>query len=103
MVSVKVHPYQNNTEFEVAFDAEVIDRRWVSDSGGHKEKRYVILATMTLGHFSWESELTLTNRDTMKFRMLLGRSAMAERLVVDPSASYLLGRPPKTKHKHKKG
>jgi hypothetical protein len=99
MVSVKVHPYQNNTSYEVAFDAEVVDRRWVSDSGGHKEKRYVIMAAMQLGHHSWESELTLTNRDTMKFRMLLGRTAMDGRLLVDPAASYLAGRRPKSKHK----
>lgn len=99
MVSVKVHPYQNNTDDAISFEAEVIDRRWVSDSGGHKEKRYVILATMTLGHISWESELTLTNRDTMKFRMLLGRTAMDGRLLVDPAASYLVGRRPKRTHK----
>jgi len=100
MVCVKVHPYQNNTRYEISFDAEVVDRRWVSDSGGHKEKRYVIMATMTLGHHSWGSELTLTNRDTMKFRMLLGRTAMDGHLLVDPAASYLVGkRPRRVKHK----
>lgn len=103
MVSVKVHPLQNNMRNVVTFDAEVVDRRWVSDSGGHKEKRYVILATMKLGQLSWESELTLTNRDTMKFRMLLGRTAMDGRLMVDPAASYLIGRRPTAKHKHHKG
>jgi len=71
----------------------VYDEREVSDSGGHKESRIVIRTPLMIGADRFMAELTLTNRDTMKFRMLLGRRAMDTRFVVDPSASYLAGKP----------
>jgi hypothetical protein len=95
MVRVKVHPYQKNKKYEIAFDSEVVDQRWVSDSGGHKERRFVIVSRLQLGEHAWDAELTLTNRDTMKFRMLLGRTAMEGCLVVDPAKSYLVGAKPR--------
>ena len=94
MVHVKVHPYQKNVTYVREFDAEVLDQRWVSDSGGHKEQRYVIMTSLGMGDLTWQAEVTLTNRDTMKFRMLLGRTAMQGRLVVDPSKSFLVGAKP---------
>ncbi len=93
MVRFKVHPRQGHTEPVVECVAEVIDQRWVTDSGGHKEKRLVIVATAELGPHRWPVELTLTNRDNMRFRMLLGRTAMTGRFMVDPEASYLLSAP----------
>lgn len=95
MVRVKVHPYQDNVEFEQGFDAEVLDQRWVSDSGGHKEQRFVINTAIKLGSMTWDAEMTLTNRDSMKFRMLLGRTAMEGQIIVDPAASFLVGEKPK--------
>ena len=93
-VRFRIHPLQKNTKKVIECNAPVKDRRVVSDSGGHKEYRYVIETTFTIGEISWSSELTLTDRDTMKFRMLLGRTALDGIFLVDPSASYLLGRKP---------
>jgi hypothetical protein len=73
--------------------AQVKDRRWVSDSGGHKQRRYVIETQLIAGQSVVRAEMTLTNRDNMRFRMLLGRTAMDNRFIIDPSASYLLGKP----------
>lgn len=88
-----VHPEQDNQELELQCEAEVVDERTVSDSGGHKEKRFVILTAIQVGAARWPMEMTLTNRDNMRFRMLLGRTAMAGRTWVDPEASYLAGPP----------
>ena len=88
-----IHPYQDDTETEIYCDAEVIDERTVTDSGGHKEQRYVILTNVLLGEQSWPIEITLTNRDNMRFRMLLGRTAMEKKIIVNPDKSYVLGKP----------
>jgi len=69
------------------------DRRLVSDSGGHKQRRYVIETRLILGQSVITAEMTLTNRDGMLFRMLIGRTAMNNRFIIDPSASYLQGKP----------
>jgi hypothetical protein len=99
MVRFGMHPLQKNTEFEQWCSAKVIDEREVTDSGGHRETRYVIRTPVKLGDHEWDIEVTLTNRDTMKFRMLLGRTAIAGDFYVDPKASYLFGKP--NKHMHR--
>ena len=86
-----VHPLQKRLDLEILCDAEVKDYRSVSDSGGHREMRYVIETEMRLGTLTRRIEMTLTNRDNMKFRMLLGRTAMAGMQVI-PEKSYLTGR-----------
>ncbi|WP_297795795.1 ATP-dependent zinc protease [uncultured Marinobacter sp.] len=88
-----VHPVQNNLHHVVECDAAVLDERTVSDSGGHRELRLVINTRVVLGDTIWPVEMTLTNRDSMRFRMLLGRTAMSGRSVVYPEASYLAGEP----------
>jgi len=88
-----IHPHQKDTETEVLCEAEVIDERIVTDSGGHKEKRYVISTEIMLENQRWPIEITLTNRDNMRFRMLLGRTAMEHKITVNPGESFLLGKP----------
>jgi len=87
-----VHPIQKELETVVHCEAPLIDQRKVSDSGGHEELRYVIRTQVVLGDHQWPVDFTLTNRDTMRFRILLGRRAMEQLITVDPSASYLCGK-----------
>ena len=85
-----IHPVQRQDDRVVDCEAPIHDRRPVTDSGGHTEERYVIKTTARLGDMHWSIELTLTNRDTMRFRMLLGRIALQDRFLIDPAASYLM-------------
>ena len=91
MVRFGVHPLQKRLDVEIFCEAPVKDFREVSDSGGHREMRYVIETTILIGDLPRQIEMTLTNRDNMKFRMLLGRTAM-QGLQVIPDQSYLTGR-----------
>ncbi len=91
-VRFAVHPFQYNTDVVVECDAPVKDQRMVTDSGGHKQRRYVIETSVNLGERAFVAELTLTDRDTMRFRMLLGRTAINSRFLVDSKASYMQGR-----------
>ncbi len=88
-IAFDLHPIQNNDETIVSCTADIIDKRWVTDSGGHREERYVIYTPIFLGDKTWHIEVTLTERDTMLFRMLLGRSAIRKRFIVNPGRSFL--------------
>jgi len=90
-----LHPFQKKASAAVQCDARIIDYRSVTDSGGHREKRYVIATLLSIDGYQWEIEVTLTNRENMKFRMLLGRTAMTKRIIVDPGRSYLQGKGPR--------
>ena len=96
-VEFKMHPNQRDLQTVVVCTADVKDERDVRDSGGHQEKRCVIETPVTIGGETWPIELTLTARDDMLFRMLLGRTAMRGRAIVDPSRSYLTGKRRKEK------
>ncbi len=85
-----MHPDQYDTTNELICEAPVTDQRLVTDSGGNKELRYVISTRVIIGTTASDIELTLTNRDTMKFRMLLGRSGIPQGAVVKPHLSYQL-------------
>lgn len=85
-----MHPIQGDTDTVRFCEADIIDRRPVTDSGGHTEDRLVIATLLRLGDLEWTIEATLTSRDNMRFRMLLGRTAMKGRIYVRPDKSYLV-------------
>lgn len=93
-IEFSIHPIQRNLDTVVICQADVLDQRIVSDSGGHKEERWVIKTSLVIGSYTWPIEMTLTARDNMKFRMLLGRTALENRALVDSSTSYLIGKRP---------
>ena len=90
-VSFEIHPIQNNRRTVIRCERPVIDKRVVKSSSGISETRFVVSSPLKLGEHVWNIELTLANRDSMGFRMLLGREAMIDRLIVDPSLTCTLG------------
>ena len=92
-VKFDINPIQNNTKAVKHCEAKLIDKRVVKSSSGYREQRFVIQTELKIGEETWKIEMTLTNRDSMGFRMLLGREAMSGRVLVDPEKKYLLGQP----------
>ncbi|PZD75379.1 hypothetical protein C1752_00531 [Acaryochloris thomasi RCC1774] len=88
-VRFKVHPEQDRTDIVITAEADLFDEREVRDSGGHAELRPIIQVDVTLNGQSWPIELTLTDRSSMGFRMLLGREAVRGRFLVDAGQSFL--------------
>lgn len=99
MVRFKVHPYQRDTARIVIAQAELLDQRQVRNSGGQVTLRPVIQTNVELGGKVFPIELTLTNRDVMGFRMLLGRQALRQRFLVDAGRSFLQSRTESNKRK----
>ena len=91
MVRFEVHPVQRSAENAVLVEAPIVDERWVRNSGGDQELRPVIETSVRIGGRLWLIELTLTRRDEMGFRMLLGRQALKRRALVDPGRSFRAG------------
>lgn len=101
-VRFKIHPLRRSGDLVLQCEAPIIDKRVVRDSGGHEEERFVIETDIMLGDRHWSIEITLTNRDDMLFRMLLGRTAMiAGGLTVNPSRAYVFGRSLRSAYKQK--
>jgi ribosomal protein S6--L-glutamate ligase len=87
-----VHPLQQTEKFTQTCTALVVDQRTVKNSSGHKELRYIINTTIALGEMTWTLDISLTNRDPMAFRMLLGRDALKGHSVVDPGKILCQGK-----------
>ena len=98
-VSFEVHPLQHSDDEAHRTELPVVDRRVIRSSSGHTEERIVVRIPITLCGVTVDADVTLTNRDEMGFRMLVGREALAQGFVVDPAASYLGGEPPEG-HSH---
>ncbi len=90
-VHFDIHPIQNNRRTVQSCRGLVVDQRDVKSSSGDKERRHVIKTPIIMGDEAWEIEVTLTNRDSMGYRMLIGREAMKERVLIDPDSSFCLG------------
>lgn len=89
IVKFKVHPIQKDTRTVVECEGEWLEERRVRSSSGTESLRPVIRTRLEIGGKSWPMELTLTRRDAMGFRLLLGRQAVKSRCLVDPGKSYL--------------
>ena len=90
-VSFEVHPLQDDRKVVIRCESKIVDRRYVKSSSGLSERRYVIRVPLALADKIWEIDLTLANRDSMGYRMLLGREAMSGKLLVDPDERFCLG------------
>jgi hypothetical protein len=89
MVRFQAHPIQRNDDYIVTAEAALLEERLVRNSGGQAEMRPVIETLVQVGQAVWAIELTLTNRDEMGFRLLLGRQAVRRRYLIDPGRSFL--------------
>ncbi len=97
LVKFCIHPEQKNLDKVIECEAALLDEREVKDSGGHSENRYVIETDILIGSKLHTVEVTLTNRDSMGFRMLIGRTTMKGHYLVDPGKSYVTGKRKKIK------
>lgn len=88
-IRFQIHPLQHNTDMTKTCVADIVDKRLVTDSGGHEEERFVIMTPITIAGQTWSIEITLTERENMLFRMLLGRSALRKRFIVNPARSFV--------------
>ena len=95
-VRFKIHPLQKRTDIYLECVADIFDQRVVTDSGGHRELRYVIKNSILIGDYEFDAEITLTDRDTMRFRMLLGRTFLKNKFIVDSASSYMQSSKPES-------
>jgi hypothetical protein len=90
VASFELHPVQRSAAAAVRIECPITALKQVRSSNGKVETRPVVRTPVTLGARTWAIDVTLTSRDAMGFRMLLGRSALRRRFVVDPGRSFLM-------------
>jgi len=91
-VSFDLHPVQRDNRKVISCRAPLADSRDIRSSSGHIESRFVIETLLKLGDDTWPIHLSLTNRDEMGFRLLLGRTALRKRVIINPGRSFLTTR-----------
>jgi hypothetical protein len=102
-VRFAIHPWQASAEDVVWAELPVHDRRMVRSSTGHADERYVVLMDLTLAGQTFRAEVTLSRRDEMGFRMLVGREALRQGFLVDPGRSYVGGMPARAVRRKNRG
>ncbi|SBN64616.1 Uncharacterized conserved protein [Curtobacterium sp. 9128] len=102
-VRFSVHPWQDSDADPQTVECDVHDRRVIRSSSGHTQERIVVRMAIELAGRSVDAEVTLSNRDQMGFRMLIGREALRQGFVVDPARSFLAGRAPKEIRRRNRG
>lgn len=102
-VRFRVKPWQDSQDDAVVVECPVHDRRAVRSSSGHAQERLVVQLIIRLVDREVLAEVTLSNRDEMGFRMLIGREALRQGYVVDPARSFLGGRAPREARRRNRG
>lgn len=102
-VRFRIRPWQRSDADEVAVECPVLDVRRVRSSSGHVEERFVVSMRLVLVGHEVDAEVTLTNRDAMGFRMLIGREALSRGFVVDSARSFVGDRAPRPMRRRNRG
>ena len=102
-VKFRIRPWQRSDADEVEIERPVHDVRRVRSSSGHVQERFVVLMPLVLVGFEVTAEVTLSNRDAMGFRMLIGREALSRGYVVDSARSFLGDRAPRPMRRRNRG
>lgn len=93
----ELHPHQRSAAESTPVELPIRGYRRVRSSNGRSETRPVVITRATLGPVTWPIELTLTSRDAMGFRLLLGRAALRRRFMIDPGRSFVASRSGRSK------
>ncbi|XNZ00047.1 ATP-dependent zinc protease [Micrococcus luteus] len=94
-VRFEVHPWQTSAKDAVTVELPVVDERTIRSSNGRAEVRQVVMLPLTVAGRTLDAEVTLTDRDEMGFRMLVGREVLSRGFLVDCARSYAGGIPPR--------
>jgi len=86
-----VHPVPDRPDITVFCTAELVEQREITSSNGETELRYIIRTPVRIGGQEWPIEISLTNRESMQYRMLFGRTALKDNVIVDPNSSCVQG------------
>jgi hypothetical protein len=87
-----VQPLRRSPEIEIQCESKLLDKRDIKNSGGQIESRYIIETTIMLGGAMWSTMLSLTSREDMLFRMLIGRTSLSDKATIHPGEKYLTGK-----------